>query len=61
MAQLVKNPLAGDTGDWGLIHGSKRSPGGGNGSPFHYACLEKVHEQRGSWQAAVQRVAKNWT
>ena len=37
---------AGDTGDQGSIHGSKRSPGGGNGNPLHYSCLKKIHEQR---------------
>ena len=32
---MVKNPHAnvGDTGDMGLIPGSGRSPGGGNGNP----------------------------
>ena len=42
MALLVKNPPinAGDTGDVGLIPGSGRSPGAGNGNPLHYSCLE---------------------
>ena len=31
---------AGDTRDVGLIPGSGRSPGGGNGSPLHNSCLE---------------------
>ena len=31
---------AGDTGDVGLIPGSGRSPGGENGSPLQYLCLE---------------------
>ena len=37
-----KNPPAntGDTGDADLISGSRRSPGEGNGNPFHYSCLE---------------------
>ena len=30
----------GDSGDMGLIPGSGRSLGGGNGSPLHYFCLE---------------------
>ena len=30
----------------GLIPGSERSPGGGNGNSFHYSCLEIFHEQR---------------
>ena len=31
---------AGDTGEAGLIPGSERSPGAGNGSPFHYSSLD---------------------
>jgi len=31
---------AGDVGDSGLIPGSGRSPGEGNGSPLQYSCLE---------------------
>ena len=30
----------GDTGTLGLIPGSGRSPGGGNGDRFQYSCLE---------------------
>ena len=37
---------AGDEGDTGLILGSGRSPGGGNGNPFQYSCLENRHGQR---------------
>ena len=37
---------AGDTGDVGSILGSGRSPGGGNGNPFQYSCLENLHGQR---------------
>ena len=33
MAQRVKNLPAGDMGDAGLIPGSRRSPGEGNGNP----------------------------
>ena len=38
----VKNLLAnaGDAGDSGSIPGSGRSPGGGNGNPLQYSCLE---------------------
>ena len=32
------------------IHGSGRSPGVGNGNPFHYSCIEKLMD-RGPWQA----------
>ena len=42
----------------GSIPRSGRSPGGGNGNPFHYSCLENpLH--RGAWRGAghgVQRV-----
>ena len=31
---------AGDLRDMGSIPGSERSPGGGNGNPFQYSCLE---------------------
>ena len=50
----------GDTGDAGLILGSGRWPGGGNGNPFQCSCLKKPME-RGAWWAIVQRVAKSWT
>ena len=41
-SSVVKNPpaSAGDTGDTGSIPGSGRSPGGGNGNPLQYSCLE---------------------
>ena len=38
--ELPANP--GDTGDAGLILELGRSPGGGNGTPFQYSCLEKT-------------------
>ena len=39
------------------ITGSGRSPGGGNGNPFQYFCLENPMD-RGAWQDAVHGVAK---
>ena len=33
---------AGDTGDMGLIPGSGRSPGEGNGNLLQYSCLKKI-------------------
>ena len=36
---VVKNPPA-NAGDTGLIPGSERSPGEGNGNPLQYSCLE---------------------
>ena len=49
---MVKNPLAnaGNTGDAGSIPGLERYPGGGNGNPFQYSCLENSMD-RGAWQA----------
>ena len=35
-----------NAGDMGSILGLGRSPGGGNGNPFQYSCLEKPHRQR---------------
>ena len=53
MAPVVKNPLAntGDTGDIDRFDpGAGRSPGGGNGNPLQYACLENFRD-RGAWWA----------
>ena len=36
---VVKNPPV-NAGDAGLIPGSGRSPGEGNGNPLQYSCLE---------------------
>jgi len=50
VAQIVKNLLA--MQDLGLIPGSGRSPGEGNGSPLQYSCLENPMD-KGAWQSAV--------
>ena len=42
---MVKN-LPDKAGDRGLIPGSVRSPGGGNGKPLQYSCLKKSRGQR---------------
>ena len=47
-------------GDLGLIPGSGRSPGEGNGYPFQYSCLESSVD-RGAWQATIHGVPKSWT
>ena len=39
------------------IAGLGRSPGGGNGNPLQYSCLENPMD-RGAWQATVHGVAK---
>ena len=44
----------------GLISGSGRSPGGGNGNPLQNSCLENSMD-RGDWWAAIPRVTKNQT
>ena len=49
-----------ETRDMGSIPGSGRSPGGGNGNPLQYSCLENPMD-RGSWWATVHGVTKSWT
>ena len=49
---------AGDIRDMGLIPGSGRSPGGGNGNQLQYSWPESPKE-RGAWQAAVHRITKS--
>ena len=44
---MVKNPPA-NAGDVGLIPGSGRSTGEGNGNPLQYSCLENSTD-RGAW------------
>ena len=53
-ALVAKNPpaSAGDTRDTGLIPGSGRAPGVGNGNPLQNSCLENPMG-RGAWQATV--------
>ena len=46
--------------DQGLIPGSGRSPGEGNGNPLQYSCLENPMD-KGAWQGTVHRVAKSLT
>ena len=52
--------IAGDTRDMGLISGSGRSSGVGNGNPPQYSCWENSMD-RGAWRAIVHGVAKSWT
>ena len=47
-----------DPRDVGLIPGSGRSSGAGNGSLLQYSCLENPMG-RGAWRAAVHRVGQN--
>ena len=59
---MVKNLLAnaGDARDMSSIPGSGRSPGGGNGNPLQYSCLEHPMD-RGAWWAKVHGVTKSQT
>ena len=53
---------AGDMGDAGLIPGSGKSTGRGNGNPLQYSCLGNPMD-RGAMQAIVPkgcRVEHNW-
>ena len=51
---MIKNlPIS--TGDPGLIPGSGRSPGVGNGNPLQCSCLENPVDRR-AWQAIVHGV-----
>ena len=56
---MVKNlPVnARDIRDAGSISESGRSPGGGNGNPLQYSCLENSTD-KGAWPATVHGVAK---
>ena len=47
-----------NVGDPGLIPGSGRSPGEGNGNPLQYSCLENPMDG-GAWWAILHGVAKS--
>ena len=49
-----------NAGDLGSIPGSERSPGGGNGNPLEYSCLENPMD-RGAWWAVIHGVTTSWT
>ena len=53
---MVKN-LPANVRDAGLIPGSGRSPGEGNGNSLQYSCLENPMD-REAWRATVHGVAK---
>ena len=45
-SEVKNSPASAETaGDVGLMPESGRSPGGGNGNPLQYSCLEKSHGQ----------------
>ena len=51
---------AGDAEDAGLISGSGRSPGEGNGNTLKYSYLENP-KNRGVWRVTIHGVAKSQT
>ena len=51
---------AGDERHVGLIPGSGRSPGGGNGNPLQHSCLENSTD-RGAWWATTHGITESQT
>ena len=49
-----------DSGDLDSVLGLGRFPGGGNGNPLQYSCLENPMD-RGVWWAVVHGVTRSWT
>ena len=57
---LSSNESACNAGNMGLIPGSERSLGGGNGNLLQYSCLgNPMH--RGAWQATVYGITESDT
>ena len=59
---VVRNPPSstGDLRDVHLISVLGRFPGGGNGNPCQYFCLN-IHMHRGAWRTTVHRATKSQT
>ena len=59
---VVKNPPAnvGDVRNVSSFPELRRTPGGGQGTPLQYSCLENCMD-RGAWWATGHRVAKSHT
>ena len=49
-----------NAGDLGLIPGSGRAPGEGNGNLLQYSCLEN-YMNRGAWWDTVHGITKSLT
>ena len=60
---MVRNlpASAGDIRDAGSTPGSGRPPGGGNGNPLQYSCLEDPMDREGEGVAVVHRLAESDT
>ena len=60
MVLLIKNPHANeeDVRDMESVSGLVRSPGGGNGKPLQYSCLQNPVD-RVAWQDTAHGVAKS--
>ena len=58
-SHVVRLPMQ-ETGDAGLIPGSRRSPGEGNDNPLQYSCLKNPMD-RGARQSTVHEVAESDT
>ena len=57
---LADKESACNVGDLGLIPGSGKSPGEGNGNPLQYSCLENPMD-RAIWKVTVHGAAKSRT
>ena len=59
---MAKNPPA-NAGDVGSIPGLGRSPGGGNGNPLQYSCLENpwTEEPGGLQSMKLQKLSEETT
>ena len=60
VVQVIKNPVAkaGDARDMDSVPGLGRSPGGRNGNPLQYSCLENCTD-RWAWWATVHGITKS--
>ena len=60
MALVVKNPPANaeDAREAGLIPGSGRSSGVGNGNQIQHSCLENPMD-RGAWRAILHQITES--
>ena len=54
---MLKNPNAGDAGDAVPFLSQEDPPGGGNGNPLQYPCLEESMDT--VWRMAVHGVAES--